>query len=133
MKKTGYSLIAFLLLSFSFSGKPKPEDPPTLAIGAKARSELMPQVPTLAEAGLPENLLVPASFSMAAPAGTPAAIVSRLNQALNRALTDAGVRERFAKMGLRVRGGSPDDMARSIAEDIEKFRALVKEAGIKAE
>jgi tripartite-type tricarboxylate transporter receptor subunit TctC len=104
-----------------------------LAIGSKTRSELMPQVPTLAESGFPVHLLVPASFSMAAPAGTPAAIVSSLNQALNHALADASVKERLAKMGLRVRGGSSDEMSRSIADDIANFRVLTKAAGIKAE
>jgi tripartite-type tricarboxylate transporter receptor subunit TctC len=104
-----------------------------LAIGAKTRSDLMPKVPTLAESGLPANLLVPASFSMAAPTGTPRAIVSRLNQALNSALADASVKERLAKMGLHARGGSPDEMSRSIKEDIAKFRVLAKEAGIKVE
>lgn len=104
-----------------------------LAIGAKARSELLPTVPTLAEAGQPADLLVPAYFALAAPAGTDVAIVGRLGAALKSALADPSAADRLKKVGLLPVAGSPTDMTQTIKSDLARFGKLIKDVGIKVQ
>ena len=96
------------------------------------RSVFQPDIPTFAEAGVPGVELV-SWFGIVAPAGTPRAIITRLNEEFNRALKKPDVRERFAQQGLEVGGGSPEEMARRIRTDYEKYVRIVKATGIKAD
>ncbi len=104
-----------------------------LAAGAAQRLPQVPEVPTLAEVGLPLSILTPAAFAMAAPAATPAPILARLNSELTRALAAPDVTATLAKAGLVPASGSPDAMARMIAADGARFSALIKMLKIKPE
>ena len=100
-----------------------------LAVTGTERVPLLPDVPTVAEAGVPGY---EASLWMAivAPAGTPAAIIERLNRELNTVLrTDA--RDALTAQGLQLDPGAPDAVQARIRTDIEKWRDVVAKAGIK--
>jgi tripartite-type tricarboxylate transporter receptor subunit TctC len=104
-----------------------------LAVGADRRMALLPEVPTLAEAGITGEVLHPTWFAFATPAGTPPAIVTRLNAEMKRALAAPDVTEKLLANGLVPVGGSPDAMARTVATDIARFAALAQSIGLKAE
>lgn len=103
-----------------------------IALTTAQRAALLPDVPTVAESGVPgfEGSVV---TGMLAPAATPAEIVQRLNAALNRVLADAALVERFASLGGEVRSGSSEELAKFIREDLARWRKVVREAGIKVE
>ena len=104
-----------------------------LAVGADRRLAQLPDVPTMTEAGVGANPLIPTFFALAAPAGTPAPIVTRLNAELSKALADPAVIERLGNAGLIPNGGSPEAMRDTVRSDIEHFGALVKSIGIQPE
>jgi tripartite-type tricarboxylate transporter receptor subunit TctC len=104
-----------------------------LAVGSDSRLALLPEVPTMKEAGLASQPLIPTYFALSAPAGTPRAIVDRLNQELRRALQSPDVVEKLTASGLVPVGSSPDAMTRIVAQDVDRFAALVKEIGITPE
>jgi tripartite-type tricarboxylate transporter receptor subunit TctC len=104
-----------------------------LAVGADKRFAVLPDVPTMTEAGAGNDILVPTYFALLAPAGTPPAIVARLNAELKSALADPGVAERLTAAGLIPSGGTPDAMVTSIRQDLPRFATLVKSIGIKPE
>jgi tripartite-type tricarboxylate transporter receptor subunit TctC len=104
-----------------------------LAIDAKKRSPLIPEVPTLAEAGGEEDTLVPTYFAFALPAKTPAAIVARLAEAMRSAVKSPGVAERLDKAGLEPAGGSGAELLELVKRDIPRFRAIVQNTGIQPE
>src|ERR1700704_2655439 len=99
--------------------------------GAK-RSALIPAVPTFAEAGLP-GYDVPLRWGLAAPAGTPRAIVDKLNGALNAALATNEVRQRLAVEGAEPQATPPEEHGAIIARRGARGADLVKAAGIKPE
>ena len=103
-----------------------------IALTTTQRAALLPDVPTVAESGVPgfEGSVV---TGMLAPAATPAEIVQRLNAALNRVLADAALVERFASLGGEVRSGSSEELGKFIREDLARWRKVVREAGIKVE
>jgi len=102
-----------------------------LGVATKARQAALPDVPTLAEF-LPGY---EASFwtGVAAPKGTPPAVVDKLNQAVNGALGDANVKARLAEWGATALAGSPADFARFVADETEKWGKVIHAANIKAE
>ena len=104
-----------------------------LAVGADTRFAVLPDVPTMREAGASHDILVPTYFGLLAPAGTPPAIISKLNQEMKKALADPAVAERLADAGLVKTGSTPEAMAVSLEQDVPKFAALVKSIGIKPE
>ena len=104
-----------------------------LAVGADKRFAVLPDVPTMAEAGASNDILVPTYFAMVAPAGTPPAIIAKLNTEMKKALADPAVTERLAGAGLIPMGSTPEAMAASLKEDVPKFATLVKSIGIKPE
>jgi len=101
-----------------------------LAVASNNRSDVLPDTPTWAELGFPDVIADNWSAVMA-PAGTPPAIVAKLNAALNAAVDDPEVRARFAANGVSATGGSPDDLAAMIAGEIARWRVVVREIGIK--
>jgi tripartite-type tricarboxylate transporter receptor subunit TctC len=101
-----------------------------LAVTSKTRTALAPDLPTMIEAGVP-NYEVTTFFGLVAPAGTPGAIVGKLNAALNEALRTPEMRETILKIGAIPAPGSPEEFAASIASDLEKWRALGELANIK--
>ena len=104
-----------------------------LALGAPQRSSLMPDVPTLLEAGTDEDVLAPTYFVFALPAGTPRAIVERLNAEMKAALAAPEVAERLTKAGLEPTGGSPQALAETVRRDIPRFRKIIQDVGIQPE
>jgi tripartite-type tricarboxylate transporter receptor subunit TctC len=109
------------------SGKVK-----TLAVSQLKRSTLLPEVPTMDEAGL-KGFEANTYFGVFAPAGTPAAIVQRLNAEINKALQTPDFRERLASNGAEPVGGTPEQFARVIDRETAKYAAVIKRAGIKPE
>jgi tripartite-type tricarboxylate transporter receptor subunit TctC len=103
-----------------------------LAVGTKARSALVPEVPTIAESGVP-GYESSTAFGVLAPAKTPAAIVSRLNREIVAALKSPEMKERLTNQGLEAVGGTPQQYAAHLKEELAKYGRLVKAAGIKIE
>jgi tripartite-type tricarboxylate transporter receptor subunit TctC len=104
-----------------------------LAIGAQARSSLLPDVPTLAEAGSDEDTLVPTYFAFALPAGTPRPVVQRLHEAMKRALATREVAERLSAAGLEPTGGTGEALRELVRRDIPRFRKIIEDIGIQPE
>ena len=87
-----------------------------LAVGAPARLDVLPNVPTLAEAGFPDANLA-STFGLFAPGRTPPQTISRLNRAFNAALRDPSIQRRLQAMGNLPTGGSVVDFAAQITRD----------------
>jgi tripartite-type tricarboxylate transporter receptor subunit TctC len=103
-----------------------------LAVTGNARSSELPDVPSMAEAGLAEmDIRLWAGFFVLA--STPPAIAGKIESELRRALADAGVREKLEAMGVDPEGGSGDDFRRIIERDIARFSDIVKAANLKFE
>jgi tripartite-type tricarboxylate transporter receptor subunit TctC len=100
-----------------------------LAVTSAKRHPSWPDLPTMIEAGV--DMEVPVWTAFFAPARTPPAIVARLQKEIARVVQTPEVKERFAAMGLDPVGGSPEDLARQVARDIEKWTAVAKAANIK--
>jgi tripartite-type tricarboxylate transporter receptor subunit TctC len=103
-----------------------------LTVASGARSKLLPDVPTLGEAGV-SGFDLQSWFAFFAPAGTPPAIVARLNAELNAVLQTPELLARFALAGLEPGGGAPDALARRLRADHDRYGKIVAEAGIKAD
>jgi len=104
-----------------------------LAIGAKKRSPLLPDVPTLVEAGGDEDTLVPTYFAFALPEKTPAAVVSRLHDAMKSAVASPEVAQRLDKAGLEPTGGTGAELLELVRRDIPRFRGIIQNIGIQPE
>jgi tripartite-type tricarboxylate transporter receptor subunit TctC len=104
-----------------------------LAIGAKSRSPLLPDVPTLTEAGGDDDTLVPTYFGFALPARTPPAIVQRLSETMRSAVKSPEVAERLDKAGLEPTGGTGAELLELVKRDIARFRGIIQNIGIQPE
>lgn len=104
-----------------------------LAITAPRRHPDFPDVPTMTEAGFPGFEDVGAWFGIVAPAGTPPAVVNRLNQAIEQSLHRQETRERMAAMGVVAVGGPPDAFKTFLHNDLQRWSTLIRVTGIKAE
>ena len=100
-----------------------------LGVSTRMRAEVLPQVPTLAEQGL-RDYEVTLWFGMWAPAGTPAAVVQKLNQSINAIVQEPQVREQFARLGMQPSPMKPEEFARFVRGEIEVYRRIVQQAGI---
>jgi tripartite-type tricarboxylate transporter receptor subunit TctC len=103
-----------------------------LAVTSAKRSALMPELPTLIEAGVP-GFANDVYFGLWAPAGTPKAVIDKLNAASNKILKTPEFRDQLARLGAVPVGGTPQDFARRINSDTDKWKQVVKEANIKPE
>ena len=101
-----------------------------LAITGNVRSATIPEIPTMAEAGL-KNYAAVGWQGVMVPAGTPAAIVARLNSEINKALKDVGLRDRLSAQGLEVVGGTAQQFAEFVRRDTERWRSAVDASGAK--
>lgn len=101
-----------------------------LAITSKRRSAIMPEIPTTAEAGFP-LLVADNSYSLFAPAGTPAPILARLNEATVAALASPEVRDKLHQQGAEVVGSGPAELAAYVSAEIPKWAALARQADVK--
>jgi tripartite-type tricarboxylate transporter receptor subunit TctC len=91
-----------------------------------------PDVPTVAEAGVP-NFEATDWFAVVAPAGTPAVIVNKLNAELQALLKDADLKSNLAKQGIEIRAGSPEQLGAHIKSQIAKWAQVIRNANIKGE
>jgi tripartite-type tricarboxylate transporter receptor subunit TctC len=100
-----------------------------LAVTSEKRSRLMPEAPTMSEAGVP-GFVMDIWFGVAVPAGTPPAVVAALNKEINRIIATPEVRGKLEGLGLNIVGGTPEQFARTVAADVAKWSAVVRDAGI---
>src|SRR6188508_867487 len=101
-----------------------------LAVSGDKRSTAFPDLPTIAEAGVP-GYSAPTWTSLVGPAGLPKDIVDKLNAAVNRAIQSEGFKTRFAAIGDEAAGGTPQDLADTIAKDSAKWKGVVERSGAK--
>jgi len=103
-----------------------------LAVTEKARSSLLPDVPTATEQGVP-NVEVNAWYGIFAPTGTPTAVVNRINTEINDILKMPDVRDKLMGAGIEVLGGTPQLLADFMKTDNQRYGSLAKELNIKAD
>jgi tripartite-type tricarboxylate transporter receptor subunit TctC len=99
-----------------------------LAVTGERRSPAFPDVPTVAEAGVP-GYAAPTWSGVIGPSGIPRPIVDKLNAAINRAIKSPTFRERFAAIGDEPAGGTPEEFAETIAKDSAKWKEVVQRSG----
>jgi tripartite-type tricarboxylate transporter receptor subunit TctC len=103
-----------------------------LGVGTVKRHPVLPDVPTIAEQGIP-GFQVFEWQGIVAPAGTPQAITDNLHREMLKALANPEVRERISGLGADITAGSPQDLAALIRSEIPKWIKVAKESGIKAD
>lgn len=103
-----------------------------LAIMSAERSPAYPDVPTMKEQGLPD-LEVETWYGAFAPAGTPPAVIAKINAELNALLKDAFIRQALEKQGMVPRGGPPERLGALVRSELPRWARVVKAAGIKAD
>jgi tripartite-type tricarboxylate transporter receptor subunit TctC len=103
-----------------------------LATTGEKRATTLPDLPTVAESGLPGYAAV-GWFGLLAPAATPKALVMQISRDANRVLNEREVRERMETLGAEPAGNSSEEFARFIRDDQAKWSTLMREAGIKPE
>jgi tripartite-type tricarboxylate transporter receptor subunit TctC len=103
-----------------------------LAVTSEVRTPELPNVPTMAEAGVP-NMLVTAWFGLFAPAATPSAIVDRLQQATAKVLSTADIQNRFKEMGGITGGNSPAEFNAFVRSEIANWKQTVEAANLSQE
>jgi tripartite-type tricarboxylate transporter receptor subunit TctC len=103
-----------------------------LAVTTKTRSSVLPDVPTVAEQGMP-GFEVTGWFGVLAPAGTPAAVVARLNKEINAVLSDPQTLDKLQSLGVEAAPGTPADFGRLIASDTVRYGDAIRKLGLKAE
>jgi tripartite-type tricarboxylate transporter receptor subunit TctC len=103
-----------------------------IGISSLQRSSIVPDIPTIAESGLPGfdswNW-----FGVFGPAGTPRVVVDRVNAEINRIVKDPAVKERFAQLGFEVAGGTPAEFAAVVASEAQKWSKVIRDANVKPE
>ena len=100
-----------------------------IAIGSLKRFAALPDVPTFDESGL-KGYEATTWFGLLAPANTPKDIVNRLNVEIAKILASADIKERFMVEGLEPMGGTPEDFAKFIGSEIDKYAKVIKAAGV---
>lgn len=115
------------LMSHVKAGKLRP-----IGVTSAKRVATLPDIPTIAEAGLP-GYEITAWHGMMAPAGTPAAIVNRLSEAVSSVLAHEEIRSRFAVLGAEPVGSTPEAFTKFLQADIERLGKLIRAANIKAD
>jgi tripartite-type tricarboxylate transporter receptor subunit TctC len=115
------------LIGFVKSGKMR-----ILAVTSAKRTADLPAVPTVAESGF-KGFEAVTWFGIAGPAGLPKDVVAKLNSAFNKALQDPEVRKKLASQGTDALGGTPEQFAKLIHDDIGRWGPIVKESGAKVD
>jgi len=103
-----------------------------LAVTSARRSTLAPDLPTVAESGVP-GFEVVGWYGFAAPAKTPRVYIDRVNADTNRALKSRELGERLRSQGLEPVGGTPDEATALIKSDVVRWTRVIREAGIQGE
>ena len=102
-----------------------------LAVTTAQRSKILPDVPTVAESGLPGYEAMP-WLGLLAPAGTPDAVVKKFHDELMEVLKEQAVQDKFHSLGLDIIGNTPQEFADFIKKDITKWAKVIQETGAKA-
>lgn len=102
-----------------------------LAVTTTRRSPAAPNVPTMSEAGV-SGFDISNWFAYFVPSGTPAEVIARLNSEVNRGLKQPDVREKLANVGAETVGTSPEELAKFVRSESDKFAQLIKLSGAKA-
>jgi len=127
----GQTQVAMLTMAsvkpYVSSGKLK-----AIAVATASRSQSMPDVPTIAESGVP-GYEADLWYGIFAPSGTPAETIRTLNAALGKALADREVGERLSAQGFEVKAGPPDRLGSVLRADFNRYGKLIREANIRAE
>lgn len=100
-----------------------------LAVTGDKRSNVLPDVPSVVEAGFP-TLNLGSSFYLLAPAGTPRAIITRVNAEMRAAMGHAEVRDKLAGQGVEPQVGTPEELAATLQAEVTRFAAAIKTSGI---
>ena len=100
-----------------------------LGVSTRSRAAVLPDVPTLAGQGL-TDYEVTLWFGMWAPAATPAAVVQKLNAAMNAIVQEPPMREQFSKLGMQPAPMKPEEFARFVRSEIDVYKRIVQQAGI---
>ena len=136
-KGGGPSLIATVAGEVDFSIPAYPTSVPhvkagrlrLLAVTGSKRESTVPDVPTVAESGLP-GYEFEIWFSLFAPSGTPKAIITRLNQEIVKALAMPDMREKLAQTGVDAESSTPQQLGQLLRSDVAKWAKIIKAAGI---
>jgi tripartite-type tricarboxylate transporter receptor subunit TctC len=112
-------------LPFIASGKMR-----ALAVASRQRNPALPDVPTLDEAGLP-GVYASSWYGISAPAGTPKAIIAKLNAEANAVLKSPEFKKRMLAFGAEVGGGTPEDYGRFMASETQRYAEIVRLSGVK--
>ena len=102
-----------------------------MAVTSPKRMTQLPDVPTLAEQGIP-NFEAQAWWGMLGPAGTPAPIVARMNAEMAKVLKLPAVQERLVQMGVEVMASSPEDFGKFVRSEVDRWSKVVRDNNIKA-
>jgi tripartite-type tricarboxylate transporter receptor subunit TctC len=100
-----------------------------LAVATGKRLDMLPDIPTLIEAGLPD-FVSDTWNAISAPPKTPRPIILKLNRTINEILSEADTKARFHELHLMAAGGSPEDMAKLKKEETERWSKVIRDAGI---
>ncbi|WP_158515184.1 tripartite tricarboxylate transporter substrate binding protein [Bordetella sp. H567] len=98
-----------------------------LAITSAKRFPAVPNIPTMAEAGM-NGMEVATWYSIVAPAGTPRPIVDKLNKAINQAMTEPELRKRFEELGMAPMNESPEFFKKFLADEVARWRVIVQQS-----
>jgi tripartite-type tricarboxylate transporter receptor subunit TctC len=101
-----------------------------LAVASKTRSPLLPEAPTLAEAGVP-GFESATNYTLFAPKGVPADVVRRLNEVGNDVVKDSAFRERMLKLGILPSGGSQPEAQAKMQAEIQRWGDVIRKGNIK--
>ena len=103
-----------------------------IAVSGAKRSPAMPELPTIAEAGVAGYDYTP-WYGWFAPAGTPKALIERINATVNKAISEPALREQFAQQGLEAEPMSPERFGEVFRADIQRWGAIIRDLGLKAD
>jgi tripartite-type tricarboxylate transporter receptor subunit TctC len=103
-----------------------------LGVTGPRRIPLAPEIPTVAEAGVP-GYEITAWGGYVSPAGTPGPVVARLNAEINKAIASPAIREKWLALGIEPVGGTPERFAEHVKKETAKWTDVIKRAGIKGE
>lgn len=101
-----------------------------LGVSGAHRSPAFPNIPTIAEAGVP-GYEAPTWIGVFGPAGTPKNIVDKLNQSINQVIASTAFKERFGAIGDELAGGSAEELGEFMKQELQKWKEVIKKSGAK--